>query len=275
MTITAKTVWQIEMRLGAPISLSNLSDLVAVSPYHLARTFASATGMTVMGYVRARRLSLAATRLAAGEGDILTLALDLQYSSHEAFTRAFMAQFGTLPNAVRKAGSVTNLTLQEAIQMDNSKLVDVAPPRIETREAFDVVGMGIDCTFDDIGGIPALWGRFNSTDIQIDGGDFSNALGVCIANVDGDGFRYVACHAATGAPPEGMEKHTLPAGTYAVFSHKGHISDFSKTVYSIWNKALVDNDMTPRHAPDFELYDSRFSPDTGRGEVEIWIPVEG
>ena len=72
-----------------------------------------------------------------------------------------------------------------------------------------------------------------------------------------------------------MEKHTLPAGTYAVFSHKGHISDFSKTVYSIWNKALVDNDMTPRHAPDFELYDSRFNPDTGRGEVEIWIPVEG
>ena len=65
----------------------------------------------------------------------------------------------------------------------------------------------------------------------------------------------------------------IPAGRYAVFTHRGHISDIRRTWYTIWNKALPDAGLTARQAPDFELYDRRFDPETGRGEVEIWVPV--
>ena len=50
--------------------------------------------MSPMAYVRARRLSDAARALIAGAPDILRLALDSGYASHEAFSRAFKSQFG-------------------------------------------------------------------------------------------------------------------------------------------------------------------------------------
>jgi AraC family transcriptional regulator len=47
-----------------------------------------------MRYVRGRRLTEAAKVLSDGAPDILTVALDAGYGSHEAFTRAFRDQFG-------------------------------------------------------------------------------------------------------------------------------------------------------------------------------------
>ena len=72
---------------------------------------------------------------------------------------------------------------------------------------------------------------------------------------------------------QGMDFVDIPASRYAVFTHSGHISDFPKTVYTIWNKYLPDAGLEPAGTPDFELYDRRFDPDTGRGDVEIWIPI--
>ena len=65
----------------------------------------------------------------------------------------------------------------------------------------------------------------------------------------------------------------IPAGTYAVFTHRGHISDLPKMVYTAWNKGLPDAGLEPTMAPDFEVYDERFDPKTGRGVVELWLPV--
>jgi AraC family transcriptional regulator len=276
MTITRKVIWQIESRLAQPISLATLSDLCGVSPYHLSRTFSTAIGMSPMAYARARRLSLAATRLADGE-DILSVALEAQYGSHEAFTRAFVSQFGLLPNVVRKSGSVQNLTLQEALKMDNSKTVDLDAPRFETRDSFHVVGMTVTCKFGHPEAIPGLWDQFNAREDDVDAIANTPAYGVCHAS-DQDGcFDYTAGRQTdkNAAVPDGMQKISIPAGKYAVFVHKGHIADFGDTVQTVWNTALAEHNLTTRQAPDFELYDSRFNPETGRGEVEIWIPVAG
>ena len=67
----------------------------------MVRAFAAATGFSVMRYVRARRLSEAARALAAGAPDILSLALDADYGSHEAFTRAFRRWSGASPGRFR------------------------------------------------------------------------------------------------------------------------------------------------------------------------------
>lgn len=78
-----------------------------------------------MTYLRARRLSAAAEALATGGEDILTIALDVQYSSHEAFTRAFASYFGLLPSTVRTARSTQSLDLMEPLKMKKSQLVCV------------------------------------------------------------------------------------------------------------------------------------------------------
>ena len=96
-----------------------------------------------MRYVRSRRLTEAARALAAGAPDILAVALDAGYSSHEAFTRAFCDQFGTTPKKIRSQRHLDTIILVEPIQMNNETLIiELEHPRIENGNAFLIAGLG-------------------------------------------------------------------------------------------------------------------------------------
>lgn len=94
MSTIAKMLWVLESRFNEPLSLQDLAQATGRSPTYLSRIFPMATGYSITGYLRARRLTEAARSLAAGAPDILAVALDAGYGSHEAFTRAFRSQFG-------------------------------------------------------------------------------------------------------------------------------------------------------------------------------------
>ena len=93
-----KALWFIEGRFGGEVSLDDLAAAAGASRYHFAHVFASVTGKSSMRYMRGRRLSEAARVLAKGASDILSVAIDFGYGSHEAFTRAFREQFGVTPD---------------------------------------------------------------------------------------------------------------------------------------------------------------------------------
>src|ERR1700758_1759614 len=142
MNPAQKALWYIEGHLGQPLTLDKIASVAGVSRYHMVRSFAAATGFSVMRYVRARRLTEAARALADGAPDILTLALDADYGSHEAFTRAFRDHFGMTPEAVRAATCLDHLKLQEPIRMDSSQFDTLQPPRFETGKPLLVAGLG-------------------------------------------------------------------------------------------------------------------------------------
>ena len=276
MALLDRALWHIESQLENPLDLTGLAEACATSPFHLSRTFRGGLGMSPMAYLRARRLTEAARHLAKGDDTILAVALGAQFQSHEAFTRAFASCFGVLPSTVRKARSTKDLTLQEPIRMDISRIVDIAPPDMRDRGEFQVIGMSEEFSFENTAGVPKLWAKFAAREYELEQ-DPPIGYGVCY-DADAEGrFTYMSALEvdAGTAVPEGMARKTIPAGLYAVFTHDGHISDIGKTVYTIWNKALPDLGIEPREAPDFERYDHRFDPRTGRGVVEIWIPVTG
>src|SRR3979490_436371 len=122
----------IESHLADTMTLDEVAAIAGISRFHMVRAFAAATGLSVMRYVRARRLSEAARALADGAPDILSLALDADYGSHEAFTRAFRDHFGITPEAVRSSTRLDNLKLQEPILMDSTLTDNLQPPRFET-----------------------------------------------------------------------------------------------------------------------------------------------
>lgn len=272
MPILDNLLWQIEYRLDEDLSLRQLADRCAVSIYHMSRVFRIATGISPMAYVRARRLSRAAQSISHHDSNILTVALDCGYGSHEAFTRAFVNYFGVLPSTVRKARSTLSLTLMEPLKMNKDMIVDVAKHTVQERPAFRVVGLSAKCTFEDTSSIPQLWHVFNSRTDEIASASKEAAYGVCCDADESGGFRYVTGFEAS-EKTLGMDFIDIPASRYAVFTHTGHISDLPKTVYTIWNKSLPDAGIEPMKSPDFELYDDRFDPSNGRGAVGIWIPI--
>ena len=92
-----------------------------------------------MNAVRGRRLTEAAKSLSAGAADILSVALEAGYGSHEAFTRAFRDQFGLTPESVRAQRHLDNLALLEPIKMDETYVADLEPPRLETGKPLLIV----------------------------------------------------------------------------------------------------------------------------------------
>src|ERR1051325_8489926 len=148
MNPAQKALWYIESHLASTLTLDEVAAIAGVSRFHIVRAFAAATGLSVMRYVRARRLSEAARALANGAPDIMGVALDADYGSHEAFTRAFRERFGVTPETVRGSAKLDTLQLQEPIIMDSTVIDNLQPPRFETGKAMLVAGPGERYTWE-------------------------------------------------------------------------------------------------------------------------------
>jgi AraC-like DNA-binding protein len=131
MNPVAKALWFIESHLTQELMLDEVANAGGVSRYHMSRVFGIATGYSITRYVRGRRLTEAARTLARGAPDILAVALDAGYGSHEAFTRAFRDQFGLTPEGLRASGNLKGIELMEPIKMDETLLANLEPPRFE------------------------------------------------------------------------------------------------------------------------------------------------
>ncbi len=271
-----KALWYIEAHFAGGLTLDEIAGVAGVSRYHVSRAFGEAIGRPITRYVRGRRLTEAARALAAGAADILTVALDAGYGSHEAFTRAFREQFGVTPESVRAQRHLDDLELVEAVTMNHSILAELAEPRFESRNAFLVAGLSVRYDYESCGGgIPAQWQRFGPYLGNVPGQIGSIAYGLRY-NSDDSGLDYL-CGVEVGEfsqlPPE-LSRVRVPANRYAVFTHSGHISAIRSTWYTIWNKWLPKSGHRLADAPDFERYGAEFDARTGRGDVEIWVPIK-
>ncbi|MBP0113535.1 MULTISPECIES: AraC family transcriptional regulator [Bradyrhizobium] len=276
MNPAQRALWYIESHLAEPMTLDEIAEIAGVSRFHLVRAFAAAVGLPVMRYVRARRLTQAARSLAKGTPDILSLALEADYGSHEAFTRAFRDQFGTTPEAVRAATCVSHLNLQEPILMDSTMLDTLAPPRFETAKAFLIAGPAERISCDNGAVIPGLWQRFHQEVADIPARVGNVAYGVCCNADDAGNFDYIAGVEVADFSdlPRRFARIRIPEQRYAVFSHKDHVASIRRTVNTIWNQWLPASGFKAADAPNFERYDEKFDPATGNGGFEIWVPVK-
>lgn len=277
MNPAQKALWYIESHLAEPMTLDEIAEIACVSRFHLVRAFAAATGLPVMRYVRARRLTVSARALAAGAPDILTLALDADYGSHEAFTRAFRDHFGMTPEAVRAATCASKLNLQEPILMDSTMTDNLAAPRFETAKAFLVAGLGERISCDNGAVIPGLWHRFHQEVADIPARIGGVAYGVCCNGDDAGNFDYIAGVEVADYSdlPRRFARIRIPEQRYAVFTHADHVASIRRTVSTIWNHWLPASGLKAADAPNFERYDEKFDPRTGNGGFEIWVPVKG
>ena len=275
MNPAQKTLWFIESHLADQLTLDGIAAISGISRFHLVRAFAAATGLSVMRYVRARRLSEAARALASGAPDILTLALEADYGSHEAFTRAFRDHFGMTPEAVRSSTRLDKLKLQEAIVMDSTVVDNLQSPRFQTSKAFLVAGIGERHSCENGAGIPGQWQRFHQSVENIPGRVGPVAYGVCCNGDDAGNFDYIAGVEVSDFSdlPREFSRVRIPEQRYAVFTHRDHISTIRRTINTIWNNWLPASGLKAADAPNFERYDENFDPLTGNGGLEIWVPV--
>lgn len=135
----------IEKNLTEPVDYLKLARMVGIPPYILQRVFHFITGMTIMEYIRKRRLSKAYEFLSKGEKTVTELAFLYCYSSSSSFSRAFKKYFGISPKKVRKSKKV--MSFPKIVFKENLISEDFFSYQILNLE--EVTLYGKKCEIDD------------------------------------------------------------------------------------------------------------------------------
>lgn len=92
----------IKQRQDDTLTLRSLSRRLGYSEYYVTRKFREISGLQFRDYLRLRRLAFALWEVRDSDRNLLEIAVDYGFSSHEAFTRAFKAVYGVTPSQYRR-----------------------------------------------------------------------------------------------------------------------------------------------------------------------------
>lgn len=156
-----------------------------------------------------------------------------------------------------------------------------SPTRFEQRDAMHLAGPRTPLTQNAAQDIQTVWEKIvpylGTIPEQIGTTDY----GVCIGG-DNSGQRFdymaaIAVPAGTKVPAD-WSQVSVPAQNYAVFSHTQHVSQMRHTIDKIFawlsgsEYELAEQGAEKIHF--FESYGDSFNPETGLGDIEIWLPLK-
>ncbi len=87
----------IDRSIDRPLSLREVAGQVRANPQYFARIFKTATGVSVGGYIRRKRMNLAKERLLANGGTVAGVAHSLGFRDPLYFSRQFKQEVGLSP----------------------------------------------------------------------------------------------------------------------------------------------------------------------------------
>jgi AraC-like DNA-binding protein len=138
-----KTIDRIEEHSDERIQICDLAGAAYCSDAHFSRVFRTIVGLSVMEYVRCRRLSLAGRELSLTQAKILDVALKYGYETPQAFTKAFKKYHGVSPIACRKNG--TSKYLERAFPLVTKMKM------MEGAKSMDKFGSPLQQIMEDLG----------------------------------------------------------------------------------------------------------------------------
>jgi AraC family transcriptional regulator len=273
-------VGYIESHLRSPLSVEQIaSESAYYSLYHYVRLFRILTGETPGSYLRKRRLAEAARELVDTDRPILEIALEYQFQSHEAFSRAFKKQFGLAPGEQRKRRQFLHLAPRAAIGDVHADAHTCEPPRLFHAGPFLLAGVAYHGDNSD-GRLAQVWQAFSANNAHIPQRSVpQRTFGLWQYphefRVTRD-FDYLAAVAVNdlSALPQGIVGKRVAATTYAAFEHHGPIRNIRQTYVYAYGSWLPGSGYQLAGRFDLESYDERFlGPEHPASILSIWIPI--
>ncbi|MEJ8555085.1 AraC family transcriptional regulator [Tepidibacter sp. Z1-5] len=279
-----RAVIYIENHLGEDINVIDVAKEAGYSYYHFTRIFQSLLGESIGNYIQKRRLSNGAKELLYSDKKIINIALENGFDSPEAFSRAFKAVYRVSPKQYRNNRLEVFIGNKKEISMDLLKHITTnitVQPEIKYIDDIYVAGIhGVS----SINNIYSLWQRFEDVaDIIPNKHHSERTFGICeqlqethTLNYDMDFSEVIGMEVTCyDNLPAGIVAKTIPAGKYAVFTHRGLLSAILKTYEYIWGTwVLLTKEVLDERA-NFELYDKRFlGRDNEQSEMDIYIPIK-
>lgn len=280
----------VESNLMNEIDMNVVAQMACTSTYNFQKMFSFITEISLVEYIRRRRLTLAAFEIQNSDVKIIDIALKYGYESPVSFTRAFHALHGIVPSLARDGGVILKAYPQMSFQI-SIKGESGMEYRIEKKEAFDI--FGIETIGSSIGDenyqSPALlWQKChkdgtyeklfkNSGELPLFiSQDLCKIHGaVNYRKTEGNTFPYMlCCFISKNSNTEGYNIAHIPEQTYAIFPSKRFkwdeigttLNELEKKFYSEW---LPTSNYEKIDSAEFEIYGG--TPEYGY--IELWYPV--
>lgn len=284
-----KCIKFIEEHIKENITIEEVANQSGYSLYHFCRVFSLCMGVSIMEYIRGRKLSLAASELLKGR-KIIDIALDYGFETHSGFVKAFRKAFGYSPTQymTRMAGYVdSKITFEVGGYIMN--------PVIVKMPAFKVAGYGIKTNIT--GGtytrdIASFWSNYNGENLESKMYKILNParhgeVGLCVPLSEEGNTMYLLGVIVDdfSKVEEDMLMVEVPEAEYAVFTttpvdttNDKDQKEFAKIIANTWKYIFEDwfkdsGYIYDESKLDFEFYDERchYREDT---VMDIYIPVK-
>lgn len=242
--IVNDVVQYIESNLHRKLSLEELASRYYISPTHFFRIFRAVTNQTVKSYILGRKLSEAAIALKNTDNNVMNIAFQYGFNSHEQFSRDFLKMFHVTPSRYRKENiSVSLMEPMHIIERDfrnknNDIIVDHYCREIkEIKLLGKEVLLNPECTCemeDLISKVSNFWEE------HIVQGTSRQLFGISSYSSDPSRkfcFFGIAPEEYTG-DPSGLVERTIPESKYAVFVYPDFMGIVFHTVLKDLEKCL-------------------------------------
>ncbi|MGC5078404.1 AraC family transcriptional regulator [Agrococcus sp. DT81.2] len=274
----------VERSLDEQLDVAAFAREHGTTEYHLRRMFSSLARMPVSEYIRRRRMTLAGADLAAGEADLLAVAVRYGYGSVEAFGRAFRSVHGSSPADVRRDGGPlsTQPMIRFRLIVEGSTPMDVT---ITDRPELVLVGHAARVPLMHEGVNPHI--QRHIAEIPVEEHARLKALG----NAEPAGILAVTAGLEPDAPegseltylhgvavtadtpvPDDLDAIRVEAGAWAVFSSRGPFPD---ALQRLWAATAAEwfpsNPWRLRPGPTILRY---LELTESYADCELWMPVE-
>ncbi len=282
-----KTIDFIEENLKEKLTIEMIAEKAYFSKYHFIRVFTAMTGETVGNYLRKRRISRSSKQLINSNSTILDIALDYQFESQEAYTRSFKKIYNTSPGKYRKlnnnqiAYGRARLTIE---RLNHLKSNVTMKPKIIELEKKKLIGISVKTSLAQ-NNIPQLWNTFmpriEEITNNIDSGcyeihpfDSEFKMENFTESMEFEKWAAVEVDNLENIP-DGLKATTIEGGKYAVFEHKGLMSNIQFSFDYAYGTWLPNSGFELDKRADFEVYGKQYyGPENPESITELWIPIK-
>jgi len=280
----------IENNLTHPISVQDVCSTNPMSPWQFQRLFRLYTTDSIGRYLRTRRLTKAAVDLMQNPNSrILDVAIEYQFGSQEAFTRAFKKMFEVTPGEI--AAFQGHMRLKQKLKLTNEQLLHnlvgiQREPSLVQFPARCLMGIEIQIPSpltEDLGYVQQvsnLWLNFNPRRKEILNRKQGIGYGLITSlsqDMIDDTLSYMASVEINPNenPPAPLEMKRVDLGPqlYATFEKRG-LADKTRMsldyIYGFW---LPQSGFERTQGYDLEIFDSRLRLDQPDSLSIYCIPV--
>ncbi len=265
-----KAIEYIEENLTDALDNRTLARAAGYSEYHFLRVFREVSGLTPADYIRKRRLTEIACRMAENSRPASAIAFAYGFQSKENFTRAFKREHGILPTEFRAAGNSLKLygplKLAPGPFRADGELIELRP--------FELVTYACDQALPT-----SFWNQYNAGrwSARLSGGKVVEDYGVSIWNASCNKLDYyigIRSEEAQGNLA-GTIRIPVEGGLYARFrtldsTHANFVNTIQRTWQYIAGVWLPENGYERTGGAEFETY-----VETSRTfSEEIYIPLQ-